>query len=219
MGSRVFDGLLHALRPFVSTITARTLVESAMRRQRLNRDLLEQHGITPALREAVERGLSMYLGDARQRNLCRRALADLVEMGPNAKGAAAPGPERIPVRTERDVVLARSKARTMAAALGFNSTEQVKIVTAVSELSRNIFAYAGEGEILLRTPRNGLRGIEIVAKDHGPGISNLEEIFSGWFKSKSGMGLGLKGCKLLMTHFDVQSAPGQGTCVTMSKIL
>lgn len=219
MSSRVFDGLLQALRPFVSAITARTLVESAIRRQRLSLDQLEQHGITPALRRAIERGLSMYLGDARQRSLCRRAIQELVERGLKATPEDAPGPERIPVRSERDVVVARSKARTMAAALGFDSTEQIKIITAVSELSRNIHAYAGEGEIILRAPPDGQRGIEIVARDCGAGIPNLDEVLSGQFRSKNGMGLGLVGCRRLMSYFDVQTSPDQGTCVTMTKIL
>jgi len=190
-----------------------------MRRQRLSRDMLEQHGITPALQRAIERGLSMYLGDARQRSLCRRALQELAQKGVESGSAEVPGPERIPVRCERDVVVARSRARTLAAAYGFDSTEQIKIVTAVSELSRNIHAYVGEGEILLRAPADGKRGIEIVATDSGPGIPHIDAILSGDYQSKSGMGLGLRGCKRLMTHFEVQTSPEQGTCVTMTKIL
>lgn len=219
MASPVFDRLLQALRPFVSAITARTLVESALRRQRLSRDMLEQHGITPALRRAIERGLSMYLGDARKRSLCRKALQELAEQRHDPGAAVLPEPERIPVRSERDVVVARSRARTLAAAFGFDSTEQIKIVTAVSELSRNIHAYVGEGEIILRAPADGKRGIEIVAMDAGPGIPNLDAILSGEYNSNSGMGLGLRGCQRLMTHFDVQTSPEQGTRVTMSKIL
>ena len=107
----------------------------------------------------------------------------------------------------------------MAAAFGFDSTEQIKIVTAVSELSRNIHSYVGEGEIILRAPPDGQRGIEIVALDDGPGIPNLDEILAGDYKSKSGMGLGLRGCKRLMTNFEVQTSPEAGTRVTMTKIL
>ncbi len=219
MRAEVFDSLLRALRPFVSAITARTVVESAMRRQRIGKEMLEKHGVTEALTRAIDRSLAMYLGSTRQRRACRAALQALGEDALAGGGEGEFTRERVRVCSERDVVLARSKARDLAASLGFDATEQIKIVTAVSELSRNICAYAGEGEIIFRKPAGGKPGLEIEAVDQGPGIPNLGDVLAGEFKSRTGMGLGLRGCKRIMTHFRVESSPGRGTRVVMSKLL
>ena len=88
-------------------------------------------------------------------------------------------------------------------------------MTAVSELARNIVLYAGEGQIelkLLTSPQ----GLSVVARDHGPGIANLEQIMAGDYKSRLGMGLGLRGVKRIADRFEIQTAPGQGTTVSFS---
>ena len=96
--------------------------------------------------------------------------------------------------------------------MGYSSTGQTRLATAVSELARNIVQYAGEGEIhFLPT---AAPGIEVVAKDHGPGIPNLEQILNGTYKSRHGMGLGLRGVKRLGDRFEVQTAAGRGTTVS-----
>ncbi len=90
---------------------------------------------------------------------------------------------------------------------------QTRLMTAVSELARNIIQYAGEGQLDL-TPTSTPPGVEIVAKDRGPGIPNLDRIMAGNYRSRLGMGLGLRGVKRLAERFDVRTGAGQGTVVS-----
>jgi serine/threonine-protein kinase RsbT len=121
----------------------------------------------------------------------------------------------IPIRIEDDITRARSESRELASKLGFSVVGRTRLVTAVSELARNIVLYAGEGQIelkLLTSPQ----GLSVVARDRGPGIPNLEQIMSGEYKSRLGMGLGLRGVKRIADRFEIQTAPGQGTTVSFS---
>ncbi len=94
------------------------------------------------------------------------------------------------------------------------------IATAVSELARNILKYADSGEIRLRVVAKGFRrGIEVVAEDRGPGISNPDEALKDHFSSSGTLGLGLPGVKRMMDEFQLESAPQQGTRVTVRKWL
>jgi len=117
----------------------------------------------------------------------------------------------VPIVAEADILVVRGKVRHVAKIMGFLHTNQIKIATAVSELARNIHRYAGKGEIHLKTVERPRRGLSIEAVDEGPGISNLDEIFSGAYRSRTGMGLGLCGCKKLMDTFAIESSPAQGT--------
>src|SRR5262245_20145944 len=84
--------------------------------------------------------------------------------------------ERVPIRTDADIVVARRRARELAAELGFSSTDLVLITTAISELARNIVLYARSGEIVLQQVANhGRPGIVVVAEDQGPGIDDVEQ--------------------------------------------
>jgi serine/threonine-protein kinase RsbT len=99
-----------------------------------------------------------------------------------------------------------------------SETLRTKIVTAVSELARNQFAYArGTGQITLRPLTLPRAGIEIDAKDEGPGIANLDEIMAGRYKSPRGMGVGLRGTKALMDEFTIMASVGAGTHVVARK--
>lgn len=123
----------------------------------------------------------------------------------------------IPIQNDMDVVAARQKGRTLAAELAFSNTELAFIATAISEVARNIIEYAKQGEVeLILVNETAKRGIVIIARDAGPGIPSVERAMQGAY-SKKGMGLGLKGACRLMDEFDVDSAPGKGTTVTMKK--
>jgi serine/threonine-protein kinase RsbT len=122
----------------------------------------------------------------------------------------------IEIHQEVDIVRARGRARGFAQTVGFGSTDQTKIATAVSEVSRNIFVYAHEGTVRL-LPLVGKRGLRIEARDKGPGIVGLDTILSGEYNSRTGMGLGLRGCKRLMDRFQVETTQGKGTVVIMEK--
>ncbi|GAB4370634.1 MAG: hypothetical protein Kow009_07070 [Spirochaetales bacterium] len=126
----------------------------------------------------------------------------------------------IALKYEQDVVLARQRARLLASLLGFGPTEQTRISTAVSEIARNAYVYGGGGEVRFSVSgKEPPQVFRIEVQDSGPGISNLEEILSGNYKSSTGMGAGLIGSRQLMDTFQIQTAPGKGTLVIMGKVL
>src|ERR1700721_657249 len=123
---------------------------------------------------------------------------------------------RMDVRYEHDVVLARQRARQVAAALKFDSQEQTRIATAVSEVARNAFQYAGGGLIDFRVETSPSPLLVVSLSDKGRGISNIQEILDGKYVSRTGMGLGLIGAKRLMDSFTVETG-AHGTTVVLGK--
>ena len=125
----------------------------------------------------------------------------------------------IDVRFENDVVLARQKSRSVAAAFKFDAQDQIRIATAVSEIARNTFQYGGGGSVEFRMDENPERMLVVTLRDKGKGILNLNEILDGKYVSQTGMGLGLLGARRLMDYFRVESEPGHGTTVVLAKRL
>ena len=124
----------------------------------------------------------------------------------------------VPILNDGDVVKARQMGRELASQLGFSSTELTLIATAISELARNMVIYAGTGEILLQLVENrDRRGLVVVARDKGPGIADLDLALKDGYSTGEGMGLGLPGARRLMDDFEIESEPGHGTVVTMTK--
>ncbi len=124
----------------------------------------------------------------------------------------------IPIVADIDIVTARQEGRALAATIGFSSTEQILIATAISEAARNILQYAGRGEIVLNQIQDGTRnGILIVARDEGPGIPNIQQAMQDGFSTSGGLGLGLPGIKRLMSEMNIVSTPGVGTTVELKK--
>ena len=123
----------------------------------------------------------------------------------------------IPIESDGDVVTARQEARAMASALELSSTDQTLLATAISEVARNITAYAVRGEVALSVIEDdgGRRGIRVIARDDGPGIENVEQALQDGFTSGTGLGLGLPGARRLVHHFEIETAPGRGTKVTL----
>jgi signal transduction histidine kinase/CheY-like chemotaxis protein len=126
---------------------------------------------------------------------------------------------KMEVRYEHDVVLARQRARTIAAALKFDVQVQTRIATAVSEVVRNAFQYAGGGSIDFEIENGAERMLLISVRDSGRGIPNLDEILGGKYVSKTGMGLGMIGAKRLLDHFQVETNQASGTVVVLGKII
>jgi serine/threonine-protein kinase RsbT len=117
-----------------------------------------------------------------------------------------------------DIVAARQQGRTLAARLGFSSSDQTVIATSISELARNILEYAKVGEIVLGYTQKGSRlGIAIVARDAGPGIPDLARALQNGYSTGKGLGLGLPGVKRLMDEFEIVAPGGRGTTVTVRK--
>ncbi len=124
------------------------------------------------------------------------------------------------VRYEHDVVESRQRARQVAEVLGFETQQQTRLATAVSEIARNAFTYAGGGKVeFLLEGATAPQLLSIRISDEGRGIQNLEEILEGRYHSKTGMGLGLLGARRLMDQFSVVCPPGKGTVVTLGKLL
>jgi signal transduction histidine kinase/DNA-binding response OmpR family regulator len=124
---------------------------------------------------------------------------------------------RTNIRQEPDIVLARQRARQIAAAMKFDSQDQTRISTAVSEIARNAFQYGGGGIVEFRVDSIPEPTLVISVRDKGKGISNLREIYAGKYVSHSGMGLGIIGAKRLMDHFSIETNPGVGTIVVLGK--
>lgn len=128
--------------------------------------------------------------------------------------------EILEIKNEADIIRARVTAKTTAEALGFNYMDQTRIATAVSELTRNAYQYAGEGKMTIKPlNKQGRRGIEIIVEDQGPGIENIELALKGGHSTAGGLGMGLSGSKKLMDEFDIKTKIGEGTTVTVRKWL
>ena len=124
----------------------------------------------------------------------------------------------IPINSDIDVVAARQKGRELATELGFVSTDSTLLATAISELARNIIRYAKYGEILIVSVQSGDRvGITVVARDKGPGITNISLAMQDGFSTSGGLGLGLPGVKRMMDEFHLVSDASNGTKVTIKK--
>ena len=124
----------------------------------------------------------------------------------------------VPIGHDADIVTARQKGREMATGIGFKGTDLTLIATAISEVARNILTYAKSGEIILHSEEAGVRkGIVVVAADQGPGIPDVDEAMRDGFSTGNSLGLGLPGAKRLMDEFQINSAVGKGTTVTMKK--
>ena len=123
--------------------------------------------------------------------------------------------KEIPLRTESDVVAARQSGREMAHAVGFSLAQQTRLATAISELTRNVIQYAGEGTcVIIDESDEGNRRIRVVIEDHGPGILDIEQAMEYGFSTGGGLGAGLPGSKNLMDQLSVDSRPGH-TRITM----
>jgi serine/threonine-protein kinase RsbT len=125
---------------------------------------------------------------------------------------------QIAIRADVDIISARERGRALAAELGFNRGQLALIATAISELARNILTYAGEGEIALDREELGeKRGIVVIARDHGPGIVDVDLALQDGYSTSRSLGIGLPGVRRLMDEFELSSTPGSGTTVTTKK--
>ena len=126
----------------------------------------------------------------------------------------------VPIERDADIVTARQEGRQLAAAAGFSSADQTIIALAISEITRNIVSYAQCGKLTLsRMDEGGRRGILIVAQDDGPGIPDIDLAMRDGYSTAGSLGVGLPGARRVMDEFELVSAPGKGTTVTMKKWL
>lgn len=124
----------------------------------------------------------------------------------------------LPLRRSEDIVRMRQTVREHAVGQGFSLVDQTKIVTAASELARNAIEYGGGGEVEIVEVLNGARkGVRLVFSDQGPGIADIELAMKDGYTSGNGLGLGLGGAKRLSSEFAIESRPGAGTRVTITR--
>ncbi|MEK3936682.1 anti-sigma regulatory factor [Sporosarcina sp. FSL W7-1349] len=126
----------------------------------------------------------------------------------------------VDIYTEWDIVAARQLGRKEAKQIGFGTVDQARITTAISELARNIYLYAGKGRIEIeRLAAGGSMGMLIIASDEGPGIPDVRKVMEDGFSTSGGLGAGMPGVKRLMDEFKVETEPGVGTVITATKWL
>ena len=124
----------------------------------------------------------------------------------------------MPLGNQDDVVLVRQAVRTSAVAIGLSLVDQTKIVTAASELARNTFVYGGGGIARIETVNDtGRRGLRLTFEDQGPGIPDLAQAMKDGFTTGNGLGLGLGGAKRLVHDFTIDSRPGEGTRIVITR--
>jgi serine/threonine-protein kinase RsbT len=124
----------------------------------------------------------------------------------------------LPLQTEQDIVLARQAVRKLTQELGFSLVEQTKMVTAASEIARNTVIYGGGGTLTWEMlVDGGKRGLRLRFEDQGPGIPDVGLAMTDGWTSGTGMGMGLTGAKRLVNEFDLDTRPGEGTRVTLTR--
>ena len=126
--------------------------------------------------------------------------------------------ETVAITSSSDIVKVRQVVRNWAVSLGFSLVEQTKMVTAASELARNALEHGGGGQVRLEVLQNELRqGLKLTFVDEGPGIPDVQQALRDGFTTDTGMGLGLSGSKRLVNEFEIDSAPGRGTKVMITR--
>lgn len=125
---------------------------------------------------------------------------------------------RVRINSDQDIVVARQKGRSLAMALGFSSGDATLLATAISELARNIVSYAKTGDIVVKVIHGSANsGIQVVARDNGPGIPDVQQALRDGFSTSGSLGLGLPGVMRLVDEFHIASVESQGTTVSIKK--
>jgi serine/threonine-protein kinase RsbT len=126
--------------------------------------------------------------------------------------------DRLALEKSDQIVMVRQTVRERAIELGFSLVDQTKIVTAASELARNTIQHGGGGAVLIEAVNDGARrGLRLTFRDSGPGIPDVAQAMKDGYTTAGGLGLGLSGARRLSNEFTIDSAPGQGTCVVITR--
>lgn len=208
------------LNEYVGTIVARSIVNGAANACGIDPGSISPSEI-PCYLRALDNGVQAFVMEPTRQRECSARLRALLESSGFA-ASHAPGLmtcQVIDINQEIDIVTARNHTRSMCERLGFGASEQIKIATVVSELARNIVLYVGRGRIELEAVNVPRRGVEIRAIDQGGGIQDIDQVLSGKYRSKTGMGVGLLGTKRLMDEFAIDTNPLSGTKLVVRKYL
>lgn len=124
--------------------------------------------------------------------------------------------ETISIKNEPDIVAARKRASDFASEAGFGLLAKTKLVTAVSELSRNVLVHAKGGSAAFQIIENNFRkGVQIIFEDNGPGIADIEMAMQDGYSTKGSLGMGLSGSRRLVNEFKIDSTVGKGTSISI----
>lgn len=209
----ISEQVVSRLGQYVSPLNASALVKRAHEQTGI---VGEPRSAADRLRlmSAIETSLGFFIAEPHART---RALVDiraLLALDP----LETPKAERFDVRTEDDVSVVRSAGRRIAETIGANGFSSQKVTTIVSELARNIVSYTSGGEIRLAAARTPKAMVSIAARDDGKGIPNLDEILRGAYRSRTGLGRGILGCKRLADRFEIDSS-ASGTRIEVDVIV
>ena len=199
-----------------NTLAVMAAVEAATKTHAFR--LTPEH--VPSVIAQAEKALDLFPVEDARRLTCMQRLKQLgapASPPPPPPAKAPPKTLLILVKQEEDIVRARLAAGDSCRQLGFSELACTKVMTAVSELARNIFKYAGAGQIAISCLDGVHVGVEIMALDQGPGIEDIAAVLDDNYRSRTGMGAGLKGTRRLMDSFQIESSPGRGTMVVVRK--
>jgi serine/threonine-protein kinase RsbT len=200
-----FDRMLAVLQRYISPVNAKAMLLRAVQDQGATPESVTREQLRNCS-TALRRGMSLFVDPGKQ----QEALAEIAAVCGDSPRL---GPSLLEIRAEIDVGRARAEARRICDEVGATPFSMQKVATIVSELARNMVLYANGGRVEIAPPVNGSRRIVVRAWDQGPGIPNLEEIMSGRYRSKTGLGKGLLGTKRLAERFDI-SSDSSGTRVS-----
>ena len=203
------------LERYLSPLNVRAMLSRALRERNVAADRFRRADLAKIMPN-LQRGLGLFLSGAER----TKALKELTTLGERNGPHSTPrlSPSRLSIDSEEDISRARSEARRLCELSGTDSFLLQKVTTIVSELARNIVSYATRGEVEIAVQTTPRHRISITASDNGPGIPNLNEILSGTYRSKTGLGRGLLGTKRLADEFDVVTG-GMGTVVRVEVAL
>jgi serine/threonine-protein kinase RsbT len=199
-----YQSVLTVLQRYLSKVNAQVALDRALKRMDLDEDTLLEHHVS-SLIPHLEKTINLFVERVRLPHL-------MSELRVHGQTQPRVEPRIIVITSEADLTEARVQARQMCQDLGTPSLMRQKVVTLVSELARNIVLYAQRGRVELVPFLEPRKRIMVRASDEGPGIGNLEQILSGQYQSKTGMGMGLRGCKRLADRFEIDTN-GTGTRV------
>lgn len=216
------DGLLGILERFVSPISAKAMLRAAIAKA----ERATGEATLLAVLQQLELSTNILILPS-QREEALAALRSLIPAATASAGTSSPRTIEpiVPdepsveesvavVRKESDLNYTRMLAREACNIVGVRGYQAQKLVTAVSELARNIARYVGDGKVRFRIDTDGQR-IIVVAEDKGPGISNLDDVMTGNYRSKTGLGRGLMGVRNLADEFDIDTGP-HGTTIRIA---
>ena len=211
------EKLLSTLASFLNLTAARSLISLGMTTANVDIDNMQPGDNLRLLRE-LENLVRLCLRDPTEQKHCVHALSDIIRPIKGMTGTSKKCAE-VPIITESDVITARGLSWDMCKEIGFSPADQIKLATAVSDLARNIVQFGGRGKIVLTALSGAKPGLEVLARDDGPVVDNVDFVLAKQSRPKIGIGRSLARTKTLVDDLEITSKGRDGTEVTARKYL